>query len=246
MNETGEGDHIVSRTDLSVDVLSAPGIDITAVTKLKHADLWAAAKSMGSQAALARHLDVDQGELGKWINLKSVPPAEPLSGTRWTEDYINNLEAKLVVLTGKSWEELFPQVLRNNAEFLECEKTIEAHRHIEAYALSQYALRTHERVSRPLLVDGEDPSEQLRSQIRRSLECLAEREWAVITLRYGLEDGECHTYAAIGHVLGRTRSRVQMIEYRALRKLREHFEALTMADDDPIKAKAWRRLEKLA
>lgn len=37
------------------------GVDITAITKLKHADLWAAAKRMGSQTALARHLGITNG-----------------------------------------------------------------------------------------------------------------------------------------------------------------------------------------
>ena len=92
----------------SNDCYESPGIDVTAVAKLKHADLWLASKKMGSQSALAKHLGISPSELGGWVNLKRVPPALPV-GDRWTEDYMCQMEGKLLALTGKSWDELFPE-----------------------------------------------------------------------------------------------------------------------------------------
>ena len=69
---------------LNAEDIEEDGIDVTAVTKLKHADLYAAAKSVGSQSALAKHLGISAQELGRWCNLKGCPPNEPTK--IWTEE----------------------------------------------------------------------------------------------------------------------------------------------------------------
>lgn len=197
----------------------SPGIDITAVTKLKHADLWEAAKRLGSQAALARRLGVSQSELGEWINLKRVPPASAVPGSaRWTEDYLRDLEAELIALTGKSWEELFPPGLRNSAEFLDCKKTIEQTARLQAEALESYAIATAERLSRSsarIDFDG------LQASVANVLETLSYREREVIRLRYGLDDGHRFTIDEVAHIFKVTRERVRQIEAKAIRKLQQ-------------------------
>lgn len=195
---------------------ASPGIDITAVAKLKHADLWAAAKSLGSQAALARHLGISQIEIGEWINLKSVPPARPV-GRRWTEDYICQMESKLIELTGKSWDELFPDSLRDNAEFLACEKTIEKTATMESIALEHYAMCSRQRMLHGA-VDGER-REALRAVLGNVLRTCTDRDARILTMRFGLDGTPAKTQEEVGKEFGLSSSRVNRLEQRAVRRL---------------------------
>ena len=52
------------------------------------------------------------------------------------------------------------------------------------------------------------------------LNTLAPRERDVIKLRFGLEDGRCHTLEEVGLQFNVTRERIRQIEAKALRKLR--------------------------
>jgi DNA-binding PadR family transcriptional regulator len=49
-----------------------------------------------------------------------------------------------------------------------------------------------------------------------------ERDRRVLELRYGLEDGQAHSRAEIGRMLGISRERVRQLESRALDRLSEH------------------------
>lgn len=62
--------------------------------------------------------------------------------------------------------------------------------------------------------------ELLREQMRDVLDSLGERERRVLTLRFGLKDGQSRTLEEVGMTLGVTRERVRQIEAKALRKLR--------------------------
>jgi RNA polymerase sigma factor (sigma-70 family) len=59
-----------------------------------------------------------------------------------------------------------------------------------------------------------------RSELRRALQLLDERERLVIVLRYGLEGDPPRTLSDVGKELGITRERVRQVESRALSKLR--------------------------
>lgn len=48
------------------------------------------------------------------------------------------------------------------------------------------------------------------TQISRVLDTLSEREAGVISMRYGLDDGEPKTYEQIGKVYGVTRDRIRV------------------------------------
>ena len=60
----------------------------------------------------------------------------------------------------------------------------------------------------------------LQEQLAKTLECLAERERKVITLRFGLEDGHPRTLEEVGREFGVTRERIRQIESKTLAKLR--------------------------
>jgi len=60
----------------------------------------------------------------------------------------------------------------------------------------------------------------LKEQLHSILDSLNDRERAVLSMRFGLEDGESHTLEEVGQAFGVTRERVRQIESKALRKLR--------------------------
>jgi RNA polymerase sigma factor (sigma-70 family) len=64
-------------------------------------------------------------------------------------------------------------------------------------------------------------SSAIRDQIRRSLECLTDRERGVVVLRFGLGGQQPQTLAEIADHYGISRERVRQIEKEALAKLRK-------------------------
>ena len=60
----------------------------------------------------------------------------------------------------------------------------------------------------------------LRSQLLEVLVTLSPMEQKVVTLRFGLEDGETWSRAEIGRRLGVTREAIRQVEVKALKKLR--------------------------
>ena len=60
----------------------------------------------------------------------------------------------------------------------------------------------------------------MRRDLETALESLSEREKKILSLRYGLEDGQQRTLEEVGKALGMTRERARQIEAQALRALR--------------------------
>src|SRR5262249_8773760 len=63
--------------------------------------------------------------------------------------------------------------------------------------------------------------QSLRDQISQALEMLSQRERQVIELRYGLQDGYCHSLEELSTYFKLTRERIRQIEVKALRALRQ-------------------------
>jgi RNA polymerase primary sigma factor len=83
--------------------------------------------------------------------------------------------------------------------------------------------------------DAPDPSDTvassfLRGQLDVVLETLTEREAGVISLRYGLVDGEPKTLDEIGKRYGVTRERIRQIESKTMHKLRHPTRSRALAD----------------
>jgi|SRR5579875_1287921 RNA polymerase primary sigma factor len=70
----------------------------------------------------------------------------------------------------------------------------------------------------------------LREQIASALESLNTRERQVIELRYGLQDGHCHTLEELSACFKLTRERIRQIEVKALRTLRHPIQVHLLRD----------------
>ncbi len=186
---------------------------ITAVTKLKNAILWEAAKKAGSAAALARKLDVKYQRLCRWLTMRECP--SKVDAERWQD-----LDARLHMVTGHGADEIFPDELRQATRFLRSNKTAEKTRDIEAGHLLGYVEETQERLT---LAAPEDDmwlrSAQLGESLQPYMAKLTPRERAVLALRYGLLDGVTKSLDEIGSAMGIVRERVRQIEAKALRRL---------------------------
>ncbi|HCY37907.1 MAG: RNA polymerase sigma factor RpoD [Candidatus Margulisiibacteriota bacterium] len=60
----------------------------------------------------------------------------------------------------------------------------------------------------------------LKEEIKKAMEVLTEREYMVLKLRFGLDDGKPRTLEEVGKVYDVTRERIRQIEAKALAKLR--------------------------
>ena len=60
----------------------------------------------------------------------------------------------------------------------------------------------------------------LCQDLREALEQLGERERTILSLRYGIPDGEPRTLEEVGRIMGLTRERIRQIEAEALNRLR--------------------------
>lgn len=190
-------------------------ISIAAVTKLKHAALHLAAEKLGGQSALARHLGLRPSEVGRWCNLAACP------STKWSEEKQREIEKKLLELTGKTFDELFPIELREAQQFLRAPKKITQVREMEVSGLLEYARRTSERLCLPAPEEIAERTE-LRERFRKVLTTLSFREREIIKLRYGIgDDGRCYTLKEAGHIVKVHPERIRQIEAKAIRKLQQ-------------------------
>ena len=62
---------------------------------------------------------------------------------------------------------------------------------------------------------------QIKSLYKKMKEVLTKREYDIIIMRYGLEDGKCKTQREIAGYLKISRSYVSRIEKKALKKLKK-------------------------
>lgn len=73
---------------------------------------------------------------------------------------------------------------------------------------------------REATVDKESEDMERRALLAKALHLLHERERAVLTYRYGLDDGVGHTLEETGEIFKVTRERIRQIEARSLEKMR--------------------------
>ena len=210
--------------------MTAETIDITAVSKLKHADLWKAAQKLGSVKALALACDVSSCSMYNWINLNSCPsrPHHP------------ELPAVLLEITGKTFDELFPEALRQATIFLRSSKVSEQTTTIETGRLLGYAKKTRER-----FLSYQPSQDRIESRIDNEeeatdlLSILSEKSRKVVELRHGFDEKGERTFREINEELGLELSvnRIVQIYHRAIRDMQDR--AAVLAKKGPN----WHRCE---
>lgn len=208
------------------DTPATGGVAITAVTKLKHAALWAAVKKYGSQSEVARRLKVSDISFSSWVTLKHCPPTEPKG--RWTARRLAALDKRFIKICGEPMATLFPPELRQNVAFMRSPKYFERTAIVHAAALEAHANATRDR----LLEQSAEPLARLEWEeqhevLKHALETvLNEKERFVVKSHFGLDDdakptGYSMTFKEIGEALGLSVERARQIENKALRKLQE-------------------------
>jgi RNA polymerase primary sigma factor len=70
----------------------------------------------------------------------------------------------------------------------------------------------------------------LSEAVERLLNMLPAREADILRLRYGFNDGENHSMAQIGEIMGYSRERIRQLQHEALNKLRMMDRNLQLAE----------------
>ncbi len=84
--------------------------------------------------------------------------------------------------------------------------------------------------------ESDDPMKTLarkmmKERLADAINQLSERERQVITMRYGLDGGECKTLTDVSQIFNVTRERIRQIELKTLEKLRKHSDSGKYLED---------------
>lgn len=203
-------------------------LKITQVSRLKHADLWAAAKKLGGQCYLARAIGHSDQDIGRWCNLQSCPPVSEDELPRrspWTKELIEKLEKDLFSLTGKLLDELFPKGLREQCRRGVKPQPLEVTKEVR---FSEMGIDYAERMTLPC------PSEyayqqEVKEKVQNALETLKYRDREILKLRFGLDGSFPMSLDEVSYVFRVTKERVRQVEMKALRVLRDTQETTGLA-----------------
>jgi len=201
-------------------VVSKPSLEITAITKLRHAALWDLVKRLGGRKAAAEQIGIGVQTFDKWLKLSRCFPSKP--GWRfWTNDLWLKVKENLESLTGQTIDELFPESLRKAVELRAFVSQVEQVIEVPEEALLAYAEQTAERMRIPSPVTSAEQSE-LAIAIAKSIKTLSYRERETLIMRYGLNGSSVYSLEEVGYIFKTTRERIRQIEAKAIRKLQQH------------------------
>ena len=180
------------------------------VAKIKNNRLWRSIEetfpTLKSQSAMSKKLRISQICLGELLNMKYWP--YNVKRQRWTPTALY-LSKRL----GESPEYLFDPELYGKPPLV-TQVSIETDRLALPDALR--LMLPPEPSTSPEDALSQDDRVRL---ITEALTLMTEREAAVLSLRFGLKDGDEHTYKEIGEKLGISNTRAQQIERTAIHKL---------------------------
>jgi RNA polymerase sigma factor (sigma-70 family) len=180
-------------------------LSVALVGRIKHGDFARAMRERGwTQADLARYMNWTPSKTSAVCNLSNVP-------REFTEDEL----AKLLALTGKLPDELWPDWSRTR-DFLSIPKHIVMERDVD-HALLAEAGAFPKQLPPP---DELFHQSEIASVVSGVLGTLTPRERLVINQRFGLDGEPPTTLQDVGDNLGVGVERVRQIEAKALRKLR--------------------------
>ena len=73
--------------------------------------------------------------------------------------------------------------------------------------------------------------EELQELLKSVLDTLSPLERDVLSMRFGLEDGNCHTLKEVGECFGMSRLQIRVVEAKALRRARSVPRRIYVVDD---------------
>lgn len=195
---------------------------ITVVAKPKHTILYALAKRVGGVGVLARELGISDGTLSGWINLRTMPTGGAgRDGSKrygpWTSKRQNAVMLRLVKLTGRPIEEIFPTYVREKLS--DIPRTIE--RVIDSVPMLLMGQNQQRRLEAPA-PEAYAIAQEVTDKVQEALRFLSHRERLVIDMRFGLSGhSEASSLADMAKVLNVSRERVRQIGDRAEQRLRD-------------------------
>lgn len=191
-------------------------MELTAITKLRHAALWELSKRLGSHQAVCDQLHTSLSTYCGWCSLKKAFPERP--GCNWSTERWNFAKDTLESLTGQTIEQLWPEALRKAIALRTFVEQLEQVIEVPEDVLLEYSRQSAERMALPSPEDVASRHE-MREKLLKALKTLTHREREIVKLRYGLGDGYSHTLEEVAHVFKVTKNRIGQIEATALRKL---------------------------
>jgi len=199
-------------------------VDITLVSKAKHALLWKAAKTLGSQSELAYQLGVPPQVLGQWINLKGTP-----FSLAWGDEKQDNLDSRFCEIVGATMHECFPGELvewikaraKNQSLTFEQTKDINFQRLLSGY---------EQRMTLPAPNEEAELQEQkhiTKNVVSKLLRSLTAREKRAIELRM-----EGKTLLECGRLMAVSVERARHILESGKRRLIKHADIMINQEKD--------------
>lgn len=192
---------------------------VKVIARFKNADFYDARIRSGfpRQKDLAEALDVAVCTVSNWENFRSCPRGIGVEGKRpdpilckWDAELVDRLEELLNTPIEILFSDAYIQAVRMRM-VRPVEKTFEFMELPDAYVESHFLLPSPEDIY---------DKKELKSLIPGLLQSLTEREAAVLTMMFGLEDGVEHTLEEVGREFKVTPERIRQIEAKALRKLK--------------------------
>lgn len=193
------------------------GIDISAITRLRHTALWELSNRLGGQIAAAEQIGVSASTFNHWVQLTLCFPSRPKQG--WKKDRWTQVKENLESLTGQTIDDLFPESLRKAVKLRAFVGQVEQVIEVPEEALLAYASNTTERLRLPEPIAAAENNE-LRDGIKQALKKLSSRQQDIIALRFGLDGNEPKTLREVGKITNLSAARVLQIENKAVRRLR--------------------------
>lgn len=192
-------------------------VRLTVSARVRHADLLAAARRLGSQSALAKALGIQPGRIGAWINLQKYP-------VRYTAQF----EAKVVAATGFLIEDLWPDALKREIDRRRAANQ-KKWNEIEVTSLVSPTRLASLEVAGQLQIEDQrdwEQIEELHIDLEEAMRSLNERERTVVKLRNGWDGEAPRTYEEVGRIVQLSGDRVRQIEARAVHKLRHPWRSI--------------------
>jgi RNA polymerase sigma factor (sigma-70 family) len=188
--------------------------EIVVQSKAKHGILWDLVQQFGSVKALAAELGVTDSTVGGWLNLRTMPRQCYRGHTAKQE----RAYLKLVELSGKPIEEIFPGFVRDKLADIPREKVTRVT--VDYLALEHHQQRHEERMTLPSPELAANQGE-LRERLLAVVKTLSYREREIVKMRFGLGDGQSCTLKEVADIFKVGRERIRQIEAKAIRKLQQ-------------------------